>query len=173
MQCKTFVLPAVSVALVCAVSGGAHAYESNKPTAGNQDALEKQLARTLSGATLVGSFTIDGQGSGGKPGTDRYEIDRAEKVEGNRWIISARIKYGKNDVKMPVPLDIFWAGDTPVMTLTKVTIPGLGTFTSRIMIYGDRYAGTWQHDSVGGHMWGRIERTKAAPAASPADTPAK
>ena len=30
---------------------------------------------------------------------------------------------------------------------------------ARVFFYGDRYAGTWQHGKVGGHMWGRIERT--------------
>ena len=81
----------------------------------------------------------------------------AEKIEGHRWIITARIKYGKHDVKLPVPLEVFWAGDTPVITLTNAVVPGMGTFTSRVMIYGDRYAGTWQHDKFGGHMWGKIE----------------
>ena len=42
---------------------------------------------------------------------------------------------------------------------------GIGTFTVRVFFYGDRYAGTWQHGSVGGHMSGRIE--KQAPATEP------
>jgi len=43
----------------------------------------------------------------------------------------------------------------------------MGTFTSRVMIYGDRYAGTWQHDKFGGHMWGKIEHgEKSEPADS-------
>ena len=59
------------------------------------------------------------------------------------------------------------AGDTPVITLTHVVVPGLGTFTSRVMVYGDRYAGTWQHDKVGGHLWGHIEHgTTPAPKAT-------
>jgi hypothetical protein len=75
-------------------------------------------------------------------------------------MITARIKYGEKDVNLPIPIDVLWAGDTPVLSLTKATIPGLGTFTTRVMVYGDRYAGTWQHDAVGGQMWGRIEKAK-------------
>jgi hypothetical protein len=131
-------------------------------------ALEKEFAQTLSGATLVGRFTVDGKTDAGKPGSDRYEIESAEKVEGHRWVITSRIKYGKHDVKLPIPLEVFWAGDTPVITLTHVLVPGLGTFTSRVMVYGDRYAGTWQHDKAGGHLWGRIERG-AAPAPKATD----
>jgi hypothetical protein len=36
------------------------------------------------------------------------------------------------------------------------------------MVYGDRYAGTWQHDKFGGHMWGMIERTPPAASSTPA-----
>ncbi len=41
----------------------------------------------------------------------------------------------------------------------------MGTYTARVMIYADHYAGTWDAGDHGGHMWGRIERPKpAAPA---------
>ena len=86
-------------------------------------------------------------------------MPRAKKMpEGDRWLITARIKYGKYDVTVPIPLDILWAGDTPVITLTNLTIPGLGTFSARVMIYEHRYAGTWQHDKVGGLLFGKVER---------------
>jgi hypothetical protein len=137
----------------------------------DRQSLEKEFAQTLTGATLVGRFTVDGRTDANKPGADRYEIETAEKVEGHRWIITSRIKYGKHDVKVPIPLEVFWAGDTPVITLTHVAVPGLGTFTSRVMVYGDRYAGTWQHDKVGGHLWGHIEHVAAS--AAPAKDAAK
>jgi hypothetical protein len=122
-----------------------------------QKTLEKELAKKLTGATMAGQFSIDGREETKKPHTDRYEIESAEKIAVNRWVITARIKYGQHDVKLPVTIEILWAGDTPVITLTNAVVPGMGTFTSRVMIYGDRYAGTWQHDKVGGHMWGKIE----------------
>jgi hypothetical protein len=33
---------------------------------------------------------------------------------------------------VPIPLIVRWAGDTPVITLTDLTIPGVGTFTTRL-----------------------------------------
>ena len=56
-----------------------------------------------------------------------------------------------------------WVGDTPMITMTDLSIPTLGTFTARVFFYGDRYAGTWQHDRVGGHMFGSIEKTSNGP----------
>ena len=115
----------------------------------------KDLEKMLTGAKLVGQFTVTGKE--GPLVKDAYEIITAHKVEeGDLWLITA--KYGKKDSQYPIPLEIKWAGDTPIITLTKLTIPGLGTFSSRVVIYEGRYAGTWQHDKVGGHLFGTIER---------------
>jgi hypothetical protein len=154
-----------STIVLAVVSGVTSAGEKSNPAKGDQAALEKAFAETLTGATLVGHFSVVGRVSTGKDHTDRYEIDKAEKIEGHRWLITSRIKYGTHDVKVPIPLEVYWAGDTPVITVSNVTVPGMGTFVARVLVYGDRYAGTWQHDKVGGHMWGMIERT---PTASPA-----
>jgi hypothetical protein len=89
---------------------------------------------------------------------EKYTITRVTKSKDDYWIFVARIQYGKRDITIPMSLQVKWAGDTPVITLTDLTIPGLGMFTSRVLIYGDRYAGTWQHGKTGGHLWGRIEK---------------
>ena len=146
---------------------------SAKPAHSDKAALEKSFAETLTGATLVGHFTVVGRPDPGKDRTDRYEIEKAEKIEGHRWLITARIKYGTHDTKLPFPLEVYWAGDTPVITVNNVTVPGMGTFDSRVVVHGDRYAGTWQHGKFGGHMWGMIERTAAAAPPSASPTPAK
>jgi hypothetical protein len=57
-----------------------------------------------------------------------------------------------------MPINVLWAGNTPVMTLDKITIPGLGTFSARVVFHENKYAGTWVHDNVGGHLFGRIEK---------------
>jgi hypothetical protein len=121
--------------------------------------LEKEFAAKLSGATLKGSFSLDGKDGPNKP--DRYQIVSAKKVTGDDWVVTAKMKVGENELDVPVPIKVYWADDTPVMSLTDLTIPGMGTFTSRIMFYGDRYAGTWQHGDVGGHMWGTVEKPAA------------
>jgi hypothetical protein len=123
-------------------------------------ALEKEFTEKLTGAALVGTYTIDGQNSDKPPQPERYELERVSKVRGDYWLFLARIKYGEKDVKLPITLKIVWAEDTPMISMTDFNIPVLGTFTCRIMFYGDRYAGTWQHGEVGGHMWGKIEPAK-------------
>ena len=118
---------------------------------------ERQFTDRLKGVALVGRFTVAGQ-EDRQPNPDRYEIASVEKVGASEWRFNARMKYGTMDVSLPVVVPIEWAGDTPVITMTDVAIPSRGTFTVRILFYGDRYAGTWQHGQVGGHMFGRIEK---------------
>lgn len=118
---------------------------------------ERAFAEQMQNVALVGTFTIDGrERPGGHP--ERYEIERVVKVDETHWRFDARIIYGSTDVTLPVRVPIEWAGDTPVISITDFTIPTLGTFTSRVMFYDDRYAGSWQHGEFEGLMYGTIER---------------
>ena len=120
--------------------------------------LEHQFTERLTGASLVGRFTIDGRDD--RPAVpDRYDISSVQKVGDDQWQFNARMRYGRVDVTLPVTVTMRWIGDTPMITITDFSIPSLGTFTSRVIFHGDRYAGTWQHDSVGGIMFGHIEKT--------------
>lgn len=124
----------------------------------DQAALFKKFSETMSGAKLVGNFTVDGMPLD-KLIKEEYHIISAEKMpNGDYWLITARVKYGKNDITIPMPLEVKWAGKTPVITLDAVTIPGLGTFDAKVVIDGKRYAGTWQHGAVGGLLFGAIKR---------------
>ena len=80
--------------------------------------------------------------------------------QGDLWVFTARIKYGKRDVTLPMPIPVKWVGDTPVISLDKLTLPGLGTFSAHVVIDGKKYAGTWSHGKVGGHMFGTIAPAK-------------
>ena len=115
----------------------------------------------MENCVLVGSFTVDGKEDGEPLKAERYEIESVAKANDNLWIFTARVKYGKLDTKLPITVPMEWAGDTPMVTLTNASLPGLGEgFSARVLFYEDRYAGTWQHGPVGGHMFGKIERKK-------------
>lgn len=128
---------------------------------GELNMAEKQFVELLSNAVLAGSFTIDGRETPPKP--ERYTINGVTKVEGANWVVSARIKYGEHDVTVPVPVEVRWAGDTPMIQVSDLSIPGLGDeFSARVLFYQGRYAGTWSHGKVGGTMFGRIEKLSPA-----------
>ena len=86
----------------------------------SQEELEKQFAETMSGATLVGRFTVDGQDLDKPLKEDRYTLGKVSKLKNGLWSFETRIQYGDHDVKLPLALQVKWAGDTPVITLTDV-----------------------------------------------------
>ena len=120
--------------------------------------LERRFTEQMNGAALVGQFTIAGR-EDRTPRADRYDIASVEKVGDNRWRFNARI--GETGVSLPMVVPMRWIGDTPIIEMTDYSIPTVGTFSVRVFFYGDRYAGTWQHGPVGGHMYGMIEKGKS------------
>lgn len=127
------------------------------------------LEKSLSGCTLVGQFTINGRGDM-RPSAERYELTSVKHLQGDMWLITARIKYGEHDVTVPLPLPIRWAGDdTPVITLDEFSVPGMGTYSARVMIYKDKYMGYWSAQDHGGYLFGAVEHPKGqeAPAEAP------
>ena len=136
---------------------------AQKPPAENVPATDKQLTPAeqkftdqLTSAKLVGRYTT--WENTDTPKKDTYTLDRVAKLEDDLWMFVARIQYGDYDVKLPLPLQVKWAGNTPVITLDKFPVPGFGTFSARIVIHNGQYAGTWDGGDHGGHMYGRIEK---------------
>ncbi len=138
------------------------AVEQGQPTQVAE--LNQKLATYLTGSRWEGHFTITGKEL--SPTKETYEIIKAEKAkEGDFWNLVARIKYGDNDLTQPLPpIEIKWAGRTPVITVDQVTVLSLGTFDARVVIRKGadgrpgKYAGTWSHDNIGGHLFGTITR---------------
>ncbi|MFN7922464.1 MAG: hypothetical protein U0Q16_20335 [Bryobacteraceae bacterium] len=125
---------------------------SRSGSASDQQKREDEFAAMMSGATLVGKFS---SGKSDQLKEDRYFISKISRLAGNVWIFQTRM--GEHDV--PVPVKVVWAGDTPMITLTDAGIPGMGSFTARVLFYRDQYAGTWSSSKGhGGQMFGRIER---------------
>ena len=151
MNCKSL-LVAVGVALLASGSLQLKADDA-------QTARDKKFAETLSGVTLVG-FHTDSTKPAGKLTEERYVISSVSKLKDDYWLFKARIKYGEHDVTVPLSLQVKWAGDTPVITLTDLDIPLLGKFSARVVIYDGAYAGTWSGAKHGGHLFGKIEKEK-------------
>jgi hypothetical protein len=164
MHCRTLrpivhLLLAVGVNVSCFSSPIFAEQEPGKKTssAERQAKLEAALAKTLSGATLEGSFTSTGAGSDpAKLSRDKYTLGQVQKVSGDVWQIPARIQYGDKDITVPIVLPIRWAGDTPVVTVDDLPLPGFGTVSARVMFFDGHYAGYWKHGDHGGNMFGVI-----------------
>jgi hypothetical protein len=120
--------------------------------------LEKRFAVEMTDATLSGSYSLGEKDA--PAGTDHYTIVSAVKGAGDRWTLNARIQYGSHDLTLPLSLPVRWAGDTPVICVDNIAIPGIGAYSARVMIYNDQYVGAWSGNGHGGQMWGHITHEK-------------
>lgn len=158
----TFGFPCVASMVICLfIPVGLFAADPAPAPQGDPQALlEQKFAESMTNAVLVGRFTIDGDDK--PPKTERYTILSAKKVAGDLWLFNARIQFGSKDVTLPLPIPVKWAGDTPVISVTDMGVTGIGTYTARVLIYEDRYAGTWSGSPThGGTLFGRIEHPAA------------
>ena len=129
------------------------------PPADSQAQRDENFKKLVTNVRLVGNFTLDGDTDPGKLRREEYAITGAMKLgNGDSWALTSRIKYGDVDLTVPVPVQVKWAGNTPVITVDSVKIPVLGMFSALVLLDKTRYAGTWSHDEKGGHLFGVIER---------------
>ena len=121
----------------------------------------RAFTESMAGVTLAGQSTRLGRD--GVFGPERYHIQGVSHVSGDMWLMRARWDYHGTEITVPIPLQIKWAGDTPVITLTDLAIPGVGTYTARVVLYRGQYAGTWSGKDGGGQIFGKIEPATAKP----------
>ena len=164
---RTYSLCTSSLLLIITCSTAASQVQTSQALAKQAEAVHDSgqqklfeiFTETLTRTVLIGHYTILGNDPIRPLHEERYELRRVTKMAaGDYWLFQARIKYGKHDLTVPLPLEVKWAGSTPVITVDNVTIPALGTFNARVIIDGNRYAGTWSHGAVGGHLFGKIEK---------------
>jgi hypothetical protein len=160
--CAAATLGAVAMAIPQEPAPPSTAPAASAPAIPSQEVLEKRFADMLDNAVLRGTFAMTGaEGLKGKaplstPRIERYAIDSAVKREGDRWTITARVQFMEKDVRLPVPVRVVWACDTPVIALDKINLPMLGTYSARVVLHEGFYAGTWSGPNYGGVLSGQI-----------------
>lgn len=164
-------------------SGDQKSADTKKATKASQRQaeLEENFRTMLSGSILRGTWQMV-RGEQGKPLTgkplsepqpEEYTISKVSKASDDYWVIVARIKYADKNVNIPVTVQVKWAGDTPIITLDNMSLPGLGTYSARVMVYRDFYSGTWFGDSYGGILSGQIVKPTESPSAGGEDADKK
>lgn len=154
---KLAALLLASFALFLADAG--RAQEPTPPSAATDAALdpaETKFKELLTNATLTGRWAAVNDGELGPEKEDRYFIVSAAKVKDDSWIIQARMKYREQEIVVPIPVQVKWAGDTPVIIVDKLAIPGGGTYSARVLFYEKTYAGSWTGTRRGGLLNGII-----------------
>jgi hypothetical protein len=142
----------------------AKAEKAQKPLP-SQEELEAKFKSMLTKATLSGRWASTSGGVLGPEKEDKYTIESVGKVSGDSWVVNAKIKYNDREFIAPLPIKVRFAGDTPVIIVDDLAMPG-GTrsYSARVMIYEHTYAGTWSGGEHSGMLYGTISNEKSGKA---------
>jgi hypothetical protein len=141
---------------------------SAKPIPSSEE-LEAKFKAMLTKATLTGRWTPIKDGALGAEKQDKYTIVSAGKVNGDSWVVNAKMKYGEREFVAPIPVKVKWAGDTAVLIVDNMQMPGGQTsYSARVLFYEHTYAGTWSGGDHGGLLSGIITNEKEEKSETPA-----
>ena len=129
------------------------AEDASKSASSDAEAKFKAL---LTNATLTGRWCSIEDGRLGPDREDKYTILSVAKIASDLWLVNARIQYSNKDLIAPIPVRVKWAGDTPVIVVDNVGIPGGATYSARVLFHANTYSGTWTGGSHGGLLHGVI-----------------
>jgi len=87
---------------------------------------------------------------------DKYQIVSVTRGSGDNWTVNAKMKYRDQEIVMPIPVQMKFAGDTAILVVDNLVIPGGGTYSARLLIYERTYSGTWKGQRGGGMLYGVI-----------------
>lgn len=110
--------------------------------------LEAKFKETMTAVIMTGRWCPLKDGVLGPEKEDKYTIERVEKIKGDDWVIYARLQYAKREVVVPIPVQVKWAGDTAVIIVDALQIPGGAgyggnSYSARVLVHDKTYAGTW------------------------------
>src|SRR4051812_39518728 len=143
-------LAIIAIAAICCSAGDSNPVPLN--------ALEVKFQNTLTNCVLNGRWCTTKKGEMAEEYHDQYTILGATKSGKDSWEIRARVQFAGRNLTVPVPVKLRWAGDTPVIVLDSVSVPGVGTYSARVLIHGNTYAGSWSTKDEGGMLHGTIHR---------------
>lgn len=132
-------------------------------------AREAAFAKLLTNVKLEGFTTLSTE-EGLK--ADSYTLTKVAKEADGKWRFEAVIHFGKRPVPMSIALPVEWAGDTPVIAVTALAVPFMGTYDARVLFHGDQYVGVWTGKGYGGHIFGKVVPQQTAPAEGASDAEA-
>lgn len=135
--------------------------ESSKPALAGQKPLpsdmEERFKALFTKATLSGRWARLKDGVlGEERAGDKYTVLSVVKRDGDNWTVNAKMKYGEKELIIPVPVRMNFTGDTALLMVEDLAIPGGGTYTARLMIFERTYSGTWKDQRGGGMLYGTI-----------------
>jgi hypothetical protein len=129
----------------------------------SQEELEKKFTETMTNAVMAGRWCLIEGGKLSPDKEDKYTIASVKKNDDGSWTITAKIEYAGLTFNAPVPVQVKWAGDTAVIVVDNMGLPGTPKYSARVLVFEGTYSGTWNGGGHGGLMHGVVKKVAAEP----------
>jgi hypothetical protein len=131
----------------------------------SQEELEARFKTMLTKAVLTGRWSpIENARLGPEKDEDKYEIVSAGKVSGDQWVINARMRYGKNEMVLPISVQVKWSGETPMIIVNNLSMGGNKSYSARVLFFDGTYSGSWNSSAgYGGVLYGTVDHIDPYP----------
>ena len=125
--------------------------------------MEAKFVAMVKDSTLKGTWApVMGGQLGAEKKDEGYRIARAEKKEGDKWVIVTLFEFNGQKIEFPIQASVKFAGDTAVLILDEVPAgPGKAKWSARVMFHDDVYTGRWweaANREHGGTISGTVTR---------------
>jgi hypothetical protein len=132
---------------------------ADKQKAPSQEELEAKFKTMLTKAFLSGRWSpVENGVLGAEKKEDKYEIVSASKVNGDQWVVKAKMKYGQNEVVIPIPVTVKWSGETPMLIVNNLSMGRDRSYSARVLFFDGTYSGSWNSSAgYGGVLYGTVE----------------
>lgn len=118
---------------------------------------EERFTKMLSNVTLNGRWCLVKDGELTPERDESYSIVGVQKVEGDKWIVNAKLKYQQQMIVAPIPVRMQWVGGAALMIVDDLTVPGGGTYSARVLFHSGTYSGTWSGGDRTGMLHGLVK----------------
>ena len=157
MNPRFFPLRLLSIVTTLFVAGLARLSAlAEEPKSADASAEAKFIA-LLNNATLQGRWAPLKDGQLGPEKEDTYQIVSVQKMEGERWQINARLRYGDKSIDVPVPATVKFASDTAILIVDDFSLANYRAYSARLMFHNNAYSGTWNGGDHGGMLYGVVK----------------
>ena len=149
------ILPAIAVLAIFSSNLQLAAEESDTEL----ESIHKKFSAMLTNATFKGTWAPIRDGELGEEKNDGYKIVSVSKKDGYMWEFITRMTIKGTEINFPMLFEVRFAGDTAVLVLDDVPVGEGKTYSARVMIHNDVYAGSWWgKGGKGGTISGTISR---------------
>ncbi len=120
--------------------------------------LHESFGRLMNGATVSGLLV---NSTTGKQTDVAVEIQGLKQLDGvHRWDLQVLKRSGGSGEAVPLEVEVRWEHSTPVLVIENQTLPSVGPFSCRAVVYNHSVIASWKTSEQRGTFSGSLDPSR-------------